>query len=249
MDPYLESDLWTTFHTQYAVAIAGQISPSLKPRYAAFTEKRFITDSPDEVEVGITVIPDVGVTETRFAGVKSSSATVAAPLEVTTLIAERIPHVWIEIRDVENRQLVTVIEFLSPANKHGDGRDEYLSKRNVYLHSNVNLIEIDLITQGQRIPTKEVLPDAPYFAFLTRVRRRPKTETWPMAWDRSLSEIPVPLLPGDDDVVLNLQHAFTYVYDLFNYEYLIDYSRPPKIPLSSETEQWMDHLLRSRGKR
>jgi hypothetical protein len=70
-----------------------------------------------------------------------------------------------------------------------------------------------------------------------------------MAWDRSLSEIPVPLLPGDDDGVLNLQHAFTYVYDLFNYEYLIDYSRPPKIPLSSETEQWMDHLLRSRGKR
>lgn len=240
MDPYLESDLWTTFHTQYAVAIAGQISPSLKPRYVAFTEKRFVTDSPDEVEVGITVIPDVGVTETGFLGDNGGAAAITAPMEVTTLIAERIPHVWIEIRDVEDRQLVTVIEFLSPANKHGDGREEYLSKRNVYLHSNVNLIEIDLITQGQRIPD---------FAFLTRVRKRPKTETWPMAWDQPLSKIVVPLLPGDKDIDLDLQQAFNYVYDLFNYEYLIDYTRPPKIPLPAETEQWMDQLLKSRGKR
>ncbi len=249
MDRYLESDLWTTFHTQYAVASAGQISPYLKPRYAAFTEKRFVTDSPDEIEVGITMIPDVGVTDTGVAGDVGGTATITAPMEVTTLIAERIPHVWIEIRDVENRQIVTVIEFLSPANKHGTGRDEYLSMRNVYLHSNVNLIEIDLTTQGKRIPVKEPLPEVPYFAFVTRVRKRPRTETWPIAWDQPLSKIPVPLLPGDNDVDLDLQQAFTYVYDLFNYEYLIDYTRPPKIPLSAETARWMDHLLRSHGKR
>ena len=249
MDPYLESDLWTTFHTQFAVEIAGQLSPSLKPRYAAFTEKRFVTDSPDEVEVGITVIPDVGVTESGLTGAATGTATIAAPMEVTTLISERVPHVWIEIRDVENRQLVTVIEFLSPTNNHGEGREEYLGKRNVYLHSNVNLIEIDLITQGQRIPVKESLPDIPYFAFLTRVRKRPKTETWPMAWDQPLRKIFVPLLPGDGDLELDLQAAFTAVYDRFNYEYVIDYSRPPKVPLPAAIGRWADQLLKVRGKR
>lgn len=249
MDPYLESDLWTPFHTQFAVEIAGQLSPALKPRYAAFTEKRFVTDSPEEIEVGITVIPDVGVTQSGLSGDLGATATIAAPMEVTTLFAERIPHVWIEIRDVENRQLVTVIEFLSPANKHGEGREEYLGKRNIYLHSNVNLVEIDLITQGKRIPIKEPLPDVPHFAFLTRVRKRPKTDTWPIAWNQPLPKIPVPLLPADGDVDLDLQQAFSSVYDRFNYEYVINYLLPPKIPLPAEIERWSDQLLRSRGKR
>ena len=142
-----------------------------------------------------------------------------------------------------------MIEFLSPANKHGLGREEYLAKRNVYLHSNVNLWEIDLITQGKHIPVKEPLPNAPYFVFLTRVKKRPKTETWPIAWDQPLSKVFVPLLPGDGDVVLDLQQAFTNVYDRFNYEYVIDYKHPPKAPLSAEVEHWLDQVLRSRGKR
>src|SRR5262245_49327381 len=122
MDPFLEGDLWTSFHTQFAVEIARQLSPKLRPRYAALTEKRYVTDTPEDVAIAVhTMAPDVGVLE-----------------------PEPIPHTWIEIRDTEQRRLVTTIEFLSPTNKHGDGRAEYLRRRWTILKSDVHLLEIDL---------------------------------------------------------------------------------------------------------
>lgn len=63
-----------------------------------------------------------------------------------------MPHVSIEIRDVARRQLVTAIEILSPTNKRGEGRLEYLAKRRRLLLSTAHLMEIDLLRQGQRVP-------------------------------------------------------------------------------------------------
>src|SRR5437667_9779410 len=45
-----------------------------------------------------------------------------------TVVPVPIPHYRIEIRDVESRELVTAIEFLSPTNKKGKGRRQYLRK-------------------------------------------------------------------------------------------------------------------------
>src|SRR5262245_57020856 len=45
------------------------------------------------------------------------------------------PHSWVEIRDSAKRKLVTLIEILSPTNKGGDGRKEYLEKRKRILRS------------------------------------------------------------------------------------------------------------------
>src|SRR5205823_2575020 len=69
-----------------------------------------------------------------------------------------VPHVTIEIRDAANRQLVTAIEVLSPTNKRGDGRSEYLAKRQRLLLSTAHLMEIDLLHQGQRVPMQQPLP-------------------------------------------------------------------------------------------
>jgi hypothetical protein len=41
---------------------------------------------------------------------------------MTLLMPVRVPHPYIEIRDVQRRRLITVIEFLSPANKVAPGR-------------------------------------------------------------------------------------------------------------------------------
>ncbi|OYV76395.1 MAG: hypothetical protein B7Z74_00565, partial [Deltaproteobacteria bacterium 21-66-5] len=68
MDPYLEGELWTTFHIQLAVEIARQLTPRLLPRYLAFANQRQVTDTPDEVSIEATdVYPDVGVVEARQA--------------------------------------------------------------------------------------------------------------------------------------------------------------------------------------
>ena len=168
---------------------------------------------------------------------------------MATIVRTPIPHTTLEIRDVEHRQLVTVIEVLSPTNKRGDGYKEYLNKRDRILRSNAHLIEIDLLRKGRRIPMQGTLPSVPYFVFVCRVELRLLTEIWPITLEQSLPEIKVPLLPGDDDAAMNLQTALTAVYDENRFSSMIDYSKPPDVPLSPEQTIWLDDHLRAAGLR
>ncbi|MFO0968971.1 MAG: DUF4058 family protein [Gemmataceae bacterium] len=152
-------------------------------------------------------------------------------------VIEAVPHVWVEVRDVEHERLVTAIEILSPTNK-GTGRDEYLEKRAEYLHGPAHLMEIDLTREGQRIPVRKPLPTAPYFVFLSRVGRRPMMDVWPIAWDQRLPTVPVPLLPGDADVPLDLQDAFDRVYDEAGFDLAAHYNEGPTPPLPRELRGW-----------
>jgi hypothetical protein len=155
----------------------------------------------------------------------------------------------VEIRDRLERRLITSIEVLSPTNKRGEGRDEYLAKRNRILQSPSHLIEVDLLRSGRRIPMRRELPSAPYYAYVGRFEIRPETEVWPISLDQPLPTIPVPLLPGDADVFLDLQLALTNVYDLSEYDLEIDYTQPPDGPLSAEQATWVDEHLRAAGLR
>lgn len=167
------------------------------------------------------------------------------PLELATIIPTPIPHVTVEIRDTANRQLVTAIEVLSPTNKRGDGRQEYLAKRRRILLSTAHLLEIDLLRQGQRVPMQQPSPTAPYFIFLSRAEKRPSTEIWPIRLKELLRVIPIPLLPGDQDVALNLQQVFTTTYDLLGYDLALDYTQAPEIPLPQADLAWAETLLRT----
>jgi Protein of unknown function (DUF4058) len=180
-----------------------------------------------------------------MAGTAQGTTVAAAPLELATIIPAPIPHVTVEIRDTANRQLVTAIEVLSPTNKRGDGRAEYLGKRRRLLLSTAHLLEIDLLRQGQRVPMQSPLPSAPYFVFLSRVEKRPITEIWPIKLTEPLPAVPVPLLPGDKDEALDLQQVFTTTYDLLGYDLAVDYTRPPEICLPQEDAAWAETLLRT----
>src|SRR5579859_1493160 len=63
----------------------------------------------------------------------------------------KVPHSWVEIKDVKNRKLVTKIEFLSPTTKRGLARGQYLEKRKNILLSMSHVMEIDLLREGQRV--------------------------------------------------------------------------------------------------
>jgi hypothetical protein len=69
-------------------------------------------------------------------------------LRLATLMPEAVPHVTIEIRDTRQRELVTAMAILSPTNKRGEGRREFVTKRQRLLLSAVHLIEIDLLHMG-----------------------------------------------------------------------------------------------------
>lgn len=153
-------------------------------------------------------------------------------------------HVRLEIRDRERRRLVTAIELLSRTNKRGGlGRRQYM--RNRLLRSTAHLVEIDLLHGGRRLPMQSPLPPKPYFIFVGRAELRPETDIWPFALSDPIPPIPIPLLPGDEDVSLDLQSAFSRVYDQLGYELAIDYSKPPPVPLPPKEQAWTKRLLKN----
>lgn len=238
-------------HTPLAVEIARQLNRRLNLRYNALTTRRFVMDTPEESEVVFgEVYRDVGLTGTGPTSRGPSAAgTIAPPLRMATVARTAIPHITVDIHDVEHRRLVTVIEVLSPTNKRGDGYREYLDKRDRILRSSAHPIEIDLLRKGRRVPMQGTLPSVPYFVFVCRVDLRLMTQIWPITLDQRLPEIPVPLLSGEDDATMDLQNALTSVYDENRLSTIIDYSKPPNVPLSLEQEAWANETLRAAGLR
>jgi hypothetical protein len=247
MDPYLESDLWLTVHTDLCAEIARQLAPKVRPKYVVLSERRVVLAQPEEAEArGNGRYPDVGIVSSHAPSDRGGGV-VAAPLTLPVHFPEAIPHISLEIRDVRDRRLVTCIEVLSPTNKSGAGKEEYEGKRFRVLSSTAHLVEIDLLRKGARFPA--TLPSAPYFVFVSRAERRKEVEVWPIPLDVPLPTVKVPLLAGDADVDLDLQLALTTIYEIFGYDELIDYTQPPPGPLAASQSAWIDELLKKAGRR
>ncbi len=251
MDPYLEGSTWMNFHGQLCAEIARQLGPKLRPRYLAHLTERYFTDISIDADVSRQPIyPDIGVVELGVSASGSENLGIAtAPVRVATEMPESILHFSVEIRDVQDRLLVTSIEVLSPSNKRGEGRQEYLAKRRRVLLGTAHLVEIDLLRKGQRLPMKELLPTAPYYVYVGRSETRPDTDVWPISLNASLPQVPIPLLAEDRDVTLDLQLALTTVYDLSDYDLELDYTKPPDVSFSPEEAEWSDSRLRAAGLR
>ena len=249
MDPYLEGPMWSSVHSALCNEIARHLTPKLRPKYIALGNERHVLSVTEawaeQEEPAGDQYPDVAILRSANSGTSTpfGSAGAAAPVEVATLIPSRVPHVTIEIRDVAERRLVTSIEVLSPTNKRGDGYDEYVQKRNRVLVSKTHLIEIDLLRQGRRVPAERPLPPAPYYVFLSRAERRPVMQVWPIQVNQPLPPIPVPLLPGDQDVSLDLQQVLVTTYDAHGYDLAVDYTQPPRVPLPPAEAAWVRQQL------
>jgi hypothetical protein len=214
------------------------------------TNLRVFIATPDPLEVGNrgARLPDAGVYSTASPGPEPARGSSAAPLVLNALVPETIEQTYIEIRDVAERRLVTAIEVLSMTNKRGDGLAEYRRKRQEFLAGPSHFLEIDLLRLGERFPVDGPLPSAAYFVFLSRAQRHPKVEIWPIALDSPLPKVPVPLLPGDSDVELDLQLAFQTVHELFRYDQPEEHQG--ELPgMSSEQVAWAEERLRAAGLR
>jgi hypothetical protein len=96
-----------------------------------------------------------------------------------------------------------------------------------------------LLRGGQCIAVEGQLPPAPYYVFLSRFTQRPRTQVWAVQLRDRLPAVPVPLLPPDADVLLELQSAVDACFDLVEYDRLLDYTQaPPPPPLSDDDAAW-----------
>lgn len=244
MDPYLEGSLWMSVHAQLTAEIARQLAPKLRPRYLALTSERVVLEFSDaNGATASSFYSDIAVARgARQEPTMGGTAIATAPIRLQTVVPIEVPCVSVEIRDTAERRLVAVIEVLSPTNKKA-GREEYLAKRHHLLLTPTHLLEIDLLHEGRRPPMREQLPNAPYFVFLSRGDQRPFTDVWPIRLQDSLPEVPVPLLPGDPDVALDLQQALSRVYDSIGYDLAINYREPPPVRLPPDDALWVERLL------
>jgi hypothetical protein len=250
MDPYLEGPAWTTVHSNLVNEIAHQLAPKLRPKYLALAEERVLVAPPDPIEMPPQLrVADVGVYPTGVAGSSSGVAVTAAPLLLTALIPDQMSQTYVEVHDANEQRLVAAIEVLSPTNKRGPGLVEYRKKREEYLLSNVHYVEVDLLRIGERFPLAGTLPSVPYFVFVSRASRRPRVETWPVPLDQPLPTVPIPLLPGDADVPLDLQQALQAIYDWYSYDRVVNHAGEPTVPLSPDQQAWAAARLRDAGLR
>jgi len=248
MDPYLEGEMWQEFHDRLANQISAQLMPLLQPKYVALLSKYFVTQEP---LLGIGAksddqgfYPDVHVSQVKEVVATYSAGTPVEAIEMITPMPAKAPILSVEIRDVAKRRLVTAIEILSSANKRGRGFKEYIKKRIALFKTRTHLLEIDLLRAGKRIPLLGDLPPASYYLYLSRFTRRPRTQVWPVQLRDCLPTIPVPLLPPDPDVALDLQAAVNACFALVGYERLLDYTAPPPPPdLSPEDAAWVKTQL------
>ena len=261
MDPYLEGEMWQEFHDRLANQISVQLMPLLAPKYVALLAKRYVLDRPllgiFDLPTERIFYPDVHIAAhpkvqpapvlSAVEGVTPSGAGVVVTepaVELASPVSEEVPLLSVEIRDVAQRRLVTLLEILSPVNKRGEGAREYAERRMELLQTRTHLLEIDLSRQGWRIPLRGELPPAPYYVYLSRMPRRPFTQIWPISLREPLPTVPVPLLPPDPDVPLDLQAAVRACFDLVGYERLLDYSGPPPPPeLDEEDATWVAEIL------
>lgn len=256
MDPYLEGEMWQEFHETLAGTIRAQLLEVLPPQYVALLAKRYVLHRP---AVGLlslpeehrVIYPDVHVAQTprvREMAVAYEIQTFTQPAtRLASIVPEEIPVMSVEVHDVANRRLVAVIEILSPVKKMGDGAMEYVEKRAALMATSVHLLEIDLLRRGGRLLFETDPPPADYYVYLSRFTNRPYTDVWPIGLRDRLPVLPVPLLPPDADVPLDLQRAVDGCYDLVHYERLLDYTvAPPPPPLSEADAKWVAERVSSR---
>ena len=175
----------------------------------------------------------------------TTTVTAASPVVLTLPMPERKTEAFLTVRERETKEVVTIIEVLSPGNKRpgSDGRQEYLSKRETILKSSTHLVELDLLRRGEHLPIIEPLPLADYYTFVCRETRRPKAEVYAWTIRHPLPSVPVPLAGEDPDVVLDLQGIFTTLYDRAGHDYSLDYRGAIEPPLKGDDADWVGPLL------
>jgi hypothetical protein len=257
MDPYIEArGLWRDFHSHLIERIYEAVADALPKGYVARTGERsyiVLADTDEKIERHFE--PDVTVSAGRGArqgqGHHTQAGSAVAPeTEFDTLrafVEEDFDESFIDIYQLApRRRLITSVEVLSPSNKRRGtkGWELYHRKRQALLRGSANLVEIDLLRGGDRMPMLDPLPASPFYVLIARREKAPYCRVGRAHFDRPLPTIPVPLAKPDADIPVALQPMVDAVYARSRYGDDIDYSQPLEPPLTPEQTAWLAGRLR-----
>ena len=255
MDPFLEApDVFPDLHDRLINGISDAMNQQLHPPYFSTIASRVVVELSDRL-----IGPDVGVI---FAGDQSTDSedrggtAVASVVEVQPVVIH-VPHdeireLSLEIRTVDGQRLVTSIELLSPANKRAGehGRELYRRKQLEVLETRAHLVEIDLLRGGEHstaVPLQRVQRKTGRFDYHICIHRFDQLEdyiVYPILLRSRLPRVSIPLLPGDSDIVVDLQSIFDRSYAAGLYSRRIDYKgKSPSPPLTDIDSRWVVGLL------
>ena len=170
----------------------------------------------------------------------------------TSVVREEQHEDYIEIRQRGDGRLVTLIDIVSPTNRTSqDGRGACLKTRRDARRISANVVEIDLVLQGE--PTldysRESLPEWNYVVTVTRAVNQDRHEIYTTTLQKRLPRFRLPLAADDRDTVVDLQTAFNGCYEQGGFASRIDYTRDPVTSLQDDDRAWIQDLLVSNGVR
>lgn len=249
MDPYLEAQgLWPDFHSRFINAWGELLGRRLPDEYDARIDERvYLVDLTDnETQL---IAADIAIERDYSRSALAPSAGGVAVLEPVTIphLLERpeVRESYIKILHRPDRQLVAVLELLSPSNKESSGRDQYRSRQLTVLSQPVHLVELDLLIGGHRLRMRRPLPPGDYYALVSRIEQRPNSDVYHWTLRQPLPTIPIPLKSPDPDIPIDLGSVFALTYERGRYERVVDYSIPPALSLNQENLEWAANLARS----
>ena len=249
MDPYIEaSGEWGDFHTSLLAAIRGKLNALLPRRYRAKIDVFIFIHEPSRrrrrrLEPDVYVVDRAQPRHDDIAAIGGS-----APATIT-LPPIRKKHKSVLIVDRKMDRIVTAIEVLSPSNKEaGDDRTAYLSKRGEYLGSRVNLVEIDLLRRGPRLPLSRPAPAIQdYYVMVCRSWEYPRADLWAFTIRNLLPKIPIPVAEEIPDTLLPIRDCIDRVYDEGCYDTELDYDCRLVPRLNRADTAWVRSVLSRRN--
>ena len=259
MDPYIEAcGLWGDFHSHLIEKIGEKLADVAPEHYLVRTgERSYVILVESEGKKSYPFLPDVSMTAPR--GRKKTPkkggtalaepAGATEPVTMRAFLQEEHREAFVEIYETSPElRLVTSIEVLSPSNKRSgtEGWELYQRKRQSLLLGDVNLVEIDLLRGGQRMPMLDPWPASPYTLLVARAKKAQLCRVWPVHWQRPLPPLPVPLAKPDPDIPLDLQPMLDAIYQRSRYERSIDYRKPLTPPLDAVETAWLEQQLQAR---
>ena len=207
-------------------------------------------------------VPDLAVLDNGAAAAGAGAATATVTATATAFkpqdeaVSVQLPATdterehYLEILRVDSREVVAVIEILSPTNKYGAGRREYLGQRAAVQYSFSHLVEIDLLRAGPPMPVVGAVPAGGYRILVRDASRAPDARLYAFGIRAPIPEFIMPLSPGAEGMAVSMKPILDDVYAIGSYDRDIDYGQdPPEPPLSDGDRAWVDGLLRAQGLR